>query len=125
MSFLGWTGPHYIQHGGQTREVFNKAMLSKSSWINSVLEGKNCTKIDQAMPQKCCQVCTSLGPVCGASPSPAIFPRLPNGSQPNFPGRQQMGWNRKHVVQTSEICRGVRLGAAEYILAICRAGLSN
>jgi len=49
MSLLGWTGPHYIQHGGQTREFFKKAILSVRHFV---LDGKNCTKIGRAIPKK-------------------------------------------------------------------------
>jgi len=41
---------------------------------------------------------------------PAISPRLPKGSQPNFPCRWQMGWDRKCGVKFLKYVR-VMLGA--------------
>ena len=40
----------------------------------------------------------------------AISPRLLKGSQPNFPCRWQMGWNRKHGVKLLKSI-GVKLGS--------------
>ena len=65
--------------------------------IHSVPDSKNRTKIGQAMPEKRWRVCPILGPVCDPHVLPAISPSLPNGSEPNFPGRWQMGWNRKRL----------------------------
>jgi len=56
------------------------------------------------------QVCSKLVQWNLKTNSLAISLRLMNGSQRNFPGRQHMCLNRKHVVQTSKYCNGVRLG---------------
>ena len=46
----------------------------------------------------------------------ANSPSLLNRSQPNFPGVRQMDCNRKHMPETSAICRDVRLGSKKMSL---------
>jgi len=100
----------------------NRGNLKKNAvwfwWVNSVPDGESRTKIGHATSEKRWRVCTHTR-TCAlyACRSPAISPRVLNGSQPNLPGRRHMGWNRKRVVQTSEICRGVRLEAKMSIFA--------
>jgi len=59
---------------------------------------KTAQKSAKLCPRNVGEFIPTLGPVCSTHPSPAISPRLLNGSQPNFPSRQQMDWNRKSVV---------------------------
>ena len=44
MSLLGWTSPHYIQHGSQTKVFLKKATLSDFGRINSVPDGETAQK---------------------------------------------------------------------------------
>jgi len=94
------------------KKIFQKsnAVLFWRDKFCSLPDGANRANIGQAMHEKRCEFVPTLGPVRGARPLPAISPRPLNESQPNFPGKRQMRWNSKYVVQTSEICRGVRLG---------------
>jgi len=89
MSLFEWTGPHDIQHGGQSRKFFKKAMLSDSGRVHSVPDSETEQKLARPCPRNVGEFVPSLGRVHGACRSPAIFPRLLNGSQPNFPGKRQ------------------------------------
>jgi len=109
MSLLAGPAHTKSNNAGQTRE-FKKITLFHSGRINYVPDNETTQKSIKPCPRNVGEFVPTLGPVHGACRLPAISPRLLNGSEPNFSDRQQMGWNRKRVVQTSEICRGVGLG---------------
>ena len=125
----GWEGGkkcHFLVGSTQTKsnmeaklEFFNKALLSDSGWINAYQMVKTAQKSAKPCPKNVGKFLPTHGSVHSARPSSAISPRRVNGSQPNFPCRRQMSWNRIRGVRLLKSIGGQVIGKNDIFGGTC------